>query len=115
MNAKVGILLGSATLVGFSLLFSTAAPVAASPLQQEVKAAYLQKCASCHAPDGSGNTAYGKKNNLRDIRSKEVQALTDAKLYQIIAKGAGKMPGYEKSLGADMCKKLTTYMREMAK
>ena len=115
MNAKVGTLLGSATLLGFSLLFSTTTSTAASPLQADVKAAYLQKCASCHAPDGSGNTAYGKKNNLRDIRSKEVQALTDAKLYQIIAKGAGKMPGYEKSLGDDMCKKLVDYMRELGK
>ncbi len=82
---------------------------------QDAKATYLQKCAVCHSPDGSGSSAYGKKNNLRDLRSKEVQSLSDDKLMQIIAKGAGKMPGYEKSLGAETCKKLVGYMRELAK
>ena len=82
---------------------------------QDSKATYMQKCAVCHAPDGSGGTAYGKKNNLRDLRSKEVQSLSDDKLMGIIAKGAGKMPGYEKSLGADVCKKLVGYLRELAK
>ncbi|MFN6200969.1 MAG: c-type cytochrome [Acidobacteriota bacterium] len=82
---------------------------------QDTKATYMQKCAVCHAPDGSGSTSYGKKNNLRDLRSKEVQSLSDAKLLGIIANGAGKMPGYEKSLGAAVCKSLFGYMRELAK
>ncbi|MFM8394045.1 MAG: c-type cytochrome, partial [Acidobacteriota bacterium] len=56
---------------------------------QDSKATYIQKCAVCHAPDGSGGTAYGKKNNLRDLRSKEVQSLSDDKLMAIIAKGEG--------------------------
>lgn len=91
-------------------------PVKAMPgAFQDVKTTYMQKCAVCHSPDGSGSSAYGKKNNLRDLRSKEVQSLSNDKLMQIIAKGAGKMPGYEKSLGADTCKKLVDYMRELAK
>ena len=88
---------------------------AATSFVDDTKATYLQKCAVCHAPDGSGNTAYGKKNGLKDIRSKDVQSLSDDKLMAIIAKGAGKMPGYEKSLGSDVCKKLVGYMRELAK
>jgi len=63
--------------------------------------------------DGSGNTAYGKRSSLRDLRSAEVQAQSDAQLYTITAKGKGKMPGYEASLGADACKALVAYMRQL--
>jgi mono/diheme cytochrome c family protein len=78
-------------------------------------ALYKAKCASCHAADGSGNTAMGKKLNLRDLRSKEVQSQSDDQLYNIIAKGKGKMPPYEKSLGADKCRQLVAYTRSLAK
>jgi mono/diheme cytochrome c family protein len=82
---------------------------------QDGKATYLQKCAVCHSPDGSGSSAYGKKAGLRDLRSKEVQSQSNDKLHQIISKGAGKMPGYGTSLGDDTCKKLVDYVRELAK
>jgi hypothetical protein len=48
-----------------------------------------------------------------DLRSSEVQALSDAQLYQVIGKGKGKMPGYENSLGAQTCKELTAYVRKL--
>ena len=72
---------------------------------------YAAKCASCHAKDGSGNTTPGKSLKLRDLRSAEVQS--SDQLLNIIAKGKGKMPGYEKSLGADKCKQLETYIRSL--
>jgi len=52
---------------------------------------------------------------LKDLRAAEVQAMTDDQLYEVIAKGKGKMPGYEKSLGADTCRQLVAYVREMGK
>ena len=75
---------------------------------------YKAKCASCHAADGSGNTNAGKAMKLRDLRSADVQKQTDAQLYDLIAKGKGKMPGYEKTLGADKCKELVAYLRQLA-
>ena len=81
---------------------------------QDAKATYMQKCAVCHGPDGAGATAKGKEMKLRDLRSAEVQKLTDAQLTDIIGKGKGKMPGYN-SLGADKVKGLVAYMRELAK
>jgi cytochrome c6 len=109
---RVGLLAAGAA--GLAILLN--GPAMAGPgAFQDAKATYVQKCAVCHAPDGSGGTAYGKKNSLRDLRSKEVQSLSDDKLMSVIAKGAGKMPGYEKSLGADVCKKLVGYVRELAK
>ena len=79
----------------------------------DAAATYKAKCASCHGADGSGNTPAGKGLKLRDLRSKEVQAQSDDQLFQVIAKGKGKMPGYEKTLGADTCKALATYIRTL--
>lgn len=75
---------------------------------------FKSKCASCHATDGSGGTAAGKSLKLRDLRSAEVQKQSDDQLYASIAKGKGKMPGYEKTLGAETCKALVGHMRKLA-
>ncbi len=69
----------------------------------------------CHAADGSGNTTMGKKMNLRDLGSPEVQKQTDAELTDIVAKGKNKMPGYEKTLKPEEIKALVAYMRTMKK
>lgn len=79
----------------------------------DAAAIYKSKCASCHGVNGSGQTASGKSMKLRDLRSAEVQSQSDAQLYEIIAKGKGKMPGYEKTLGGDTCKALAAFMRQL--
>src|SRR5215467_4762297 len=79
----------------------------------DAAAVYKSKCASCHGATGSGATATGKRLKLRDLRSPEVQKLTDDQLVAIISKGKGKMPGYHKSLGTDTCKALAAYMRQL--
>jgi mono/diheme cytochrome c family protein len=61
-------------------------------------AAYKTKCAGCHGADGSGATPVGKTMKLRDLRSAEVQKMSDARLSSIISNGKGKMPPYGKSL-----------------
>lgn len=77
--------------------------------------AYLDNCAICHGADGAGQTARGKKLKLKDLRSAEVQKLTDAQLTEIIAKGKGKdMPGYEKDLGKDGVAGQVAHMRALA-
>lgn len=86
---------------------------AAGAMVQDIASVYKTKCASCHAADGSGNTAYGKKEKLRDLRSADVQKQTDAQLLALVAKGKGKMPGYEKSLGGDKCNQLVAHIRKL--
>lgn len=76
---------------------------------------FKAKCAPCHGVDGSGNTAMGKKLNVRDMRSAEVQSKSDAQLYSLIAKGKGKMPGYEKSLSQQQIQQLVAYIRQLGK
>lgn len=74
---------------------------------------YKAKCVACHGADGSGDTAAGKSLKVRDLRSGEVQKLTDDQLFALISKGKGKMPGYEKTLGAEKCKELVAYVRHL--
>ena len=97
-------------IFGYGALTATAAPV-----QDDVKDVYTKKCAVCHGEDGSANTARGKRLKMKDIRSPEVQKLTPAQWTEAILKGTKDMDGYEKELGADMCKKLAAYMQELAK
>ena len=88
---------------------SAETPVAAA----DAAATYKSKCASCHSANGSGQTATGKTLKLKDLRSAEVQALSDEQLLAIISKGKGKMPGYAKMLGADTCKALVAHVRQL--
>lgn len=76
---------------------------------------YKAKCVTCHGADGTGATATGKALKVRSLASAEVQGQTDAQLLAIITKGKGKMPGYEKPLGADKCKELVAYVRTFKK
>src|SRR5262245_39412057 len=96
-------------------------PVAAATLavgfaQDPAEKLYLDKCANCHSKDGSGQTAKGKKLELKDLRSADVQKkMTDAKMIELIAKGKGDMDGYEKELKAEEIKALVAYIRSLAK
>src|SRR5579863_3825766 len=70
------------------LLFATAACAQQGAAANDL---FKAKCAVCHGPDGSGNTAVGKSLKLRDLRSDEVQKQSDAKLAEITNCGEGKM------------------------
>lgn len=103
----------AAAVLSMGLL--TTHPTTAFSAVQDGAALFKANCASCHGVDGSGATAVGKSMKLRDLRSPEVQKLTDKQLTDLTAKGKGKMPGYEAKLGADKVKLLVAYTRELAK
>ena len=97
-----------------------AIPVAAVTLavglaQSPAEKVYLDKCANCHSKDGSGQTAKGKKLELKDLRSAEVQKMTDAKMFELIAKGKGDMDGYQKELGDEQIRAIIAYLRTLKK
>ena len=88
----------------------------AAPQDTDAKKVYLDKCSVCHGEDGKGQTAKGKKLKVKDVASADVRKMTDAEFLNAILKGKGQdMDGFEKELGADMCKKISTYMRSLAK
>src|SRR5688572_15162927 len=72
---------------------------------------YKAKCASCHGADGKGLTPVGKKMNLRDLGSPDVQKQTDKELYDWTAVGKGKMPGYKDKLADGDINALVAFMR----
>jgi mono/diheme cytochrome c family protein len=57
------------------------------------KAAYDTSCKSCHGPDGTPNPTVAKmmKVDMKDLKSKEVQSMSDADLAKVITAGKGKM------------------------
>jgi mono/diheme cytochrome c family protein len=97
------------------LLFLLAVLLSPGALGEAVQDLYKTKCAMCHAANGSGDTAMGKKLGARAFASPEVQKQTDAQLIEITAKGKNKMPAYEKKLTDDQIKQLVAYIRTFKK
>jgi cytochrome c6 len=100
----VTIVVAGLLVLGFQAKADTAA----------AEATYKAKCASCHGPDGKGETPAGKAMKAKDFASAEVQKLTDAELSDAISKGKGKMPAI-KSLTPDQVKDLAAYVRALGK
>jgi mono/diheme cytochrome c family protein len=80
------------TLIVLGLAASAATAVQAADATAG-KAAFDKSCKSCHGPDGAGNPAIAKmfKVEMRDLKSADVQAMSDADLMKIITDGKGKM------------------------
>ena len=93
-----------------SLLLAVALPMAAFA---DGAATFKTKCAVCHGADGSGQTPLGRNLKVRDLRSAEVQKLTDAEIARVLANGKGKMPAQR--LTADEAKALIGFIRTLKK
>ena len=76
---------------------------------------YKTKCAMCHGADGKGETPMGKKLNIRDLGSPEVQKQTDAELTTTITKGKGKMTPFATKLTAEQIGQLVAHIRGLGK
>ncbi|MBZ5653168.1 MAG: cytochrome c [Acidobacteriia bacterium] len=107
-NTRLG-LLTAVVIVVVAVTGST--PLAA----QDGPTLYKTKCAMCHGADGKGETPMGKKLNIRDLGSPEVQKQTDAELTTIISKGKGKMPPFEGKLTAEQIGQVLAHIRELGK
>ena len=81
----------------------------------DAAADYKAKCATCHGPDGKGDTAMGKTMKVKDLGSAEVQKQSDADVATIIEKGKKPMPGYEGKLTKEQIDSLVKYVRSLKK
>jgi mono/diheme cytochrome c family protein len=54
---------------------------------------YDKSCKSCHGPDGTANPAIAKMMSvdMKDLKSQEVQAMSDDDIKTVITGGKGKM------------------------
>ena len=78
-------------------------------------AIFKAKCAMCHGPDGTGQTAMGKSLKIRSFASAEVQKQTDAELINIVTNGKGKMLAYKGKLTAEEIKTVVGHIRSLKK
>src|SRR4051794_345395 len=77
-------------------------------------AAYDKACKSCHGADGAPNPAIAKmtKVEMKDLKSAEVQAASDADLKKAITEGKGKMKPV-KSVAVDAADNVVAYIRTL--
>jgi mono/diheme cytochrome c family protein len=57
------------------------------------QAVYDKSCKACHGPDGTANPSVAKmmKVDMKDLKSAEVQAISDDDMKKIVTDGKGKM------------------------
>lgn len=75
-------------------------------------AVYKAKCASCHGPDGAGQTSIGKSMKLKDLGSADVQKND---IESVIKDGKGKMPAYKGKLSDDEIKAVVAFVKSLKK
>lgn len=67
---------------------------------KEARESFLDRCAVCHGPDGAGRTGVGRNlyPKVPDLRSSQMQNLTDGEIRYIIRNGVRLtgMPGWAK-------------------
>jgi mono/diheme cytochrome c family protein len=104
--SRAGVVCIGATLVGCVLTGTIFA--------QSGEDLYNKKCAVCHAKDGSGNTAKGKKAHVKDVHQNMKDS--EAAMIKVVTDGKGDdMDSYKSEFSADQIKSLVEYYRSLGK
>ena len=83
-------------------------------LAQSAEDLYNKKCAVCHAKDGSGNTAKGKKVHVKDVHQNMKDS--EAAMIKVVTDGKGDdMDSYKSEFSAEQIKALVDYYRSLGK
>jgi mono/diheme cytochrome c family protein len=88
---------------------------AAAKADNPAEATYKAKCATCHGPDGKGETPAGKAMKARSFAAPEAVKMSDEELETVITKGKNKMPPFDGKLKKEQIEQLVGYIRELAK
>ncbi len=102
------------TLVWLLVGSATVAVAAAASGNDPGQSTFEVHCATCHAPNGSGDTVVGKSMKIPDLRAPEVQSQPDAQLADVIANGKGPMPGFKSNLSKDEIDALVKHVHQLA-
>jgi len=80
------------------------------------QAIYDKSCKTCHGPDGTANPAIAKmfKVDIKDLKSADVQAMSDDDIKRIITDGKGKMSSI-KSVSGSALDNVVAYVRSLKK
>jgi mono/diheme cytochrome c family protein len=83
--------------------------------QGDAKDLYLNKCATCHGPDGMGKTAKGKKLKVKSAHEAAEKMSAD-EMIKVVTDGKGQdMSGFGKELSKDQVKGVVDYYRGLGK
>jgi mono/diheme cytochrome c family protein len=74
---------------------------------------FLANCANCHGRKADGDTPAGRAWHVPDLRSAQVQKLSDQQLLQIIRDGKGKMPPWNGLLSSIEMAHVLAYVRTL--
>jgi mono/diheme cytochrome c family protein len=104
------------TLISAAVLIGVSAGAGMAADAKAGQATYEKACKSCHGTDGTPNAAIAKmmKVEMKDLKSSEVQALSDADIKKIISEGKGKMKPIKTVTGAD-AENVVAYIRTLKK
>lgn len=94
--------------VTLALAVCFALGLAAPARAEDAKALFASKCASCHGPDGKGQTAMGKKLGAKDLSG----VADEAAIAKAIEDGKPpKMLAYKGKLSDEQIKALASYVK----
>ena len=103
MTSSIRILLGAALV---------SCVLAGTLFAQSADELYNKKCAVCHAKDGSGNTAKGKKVHVKDVH--ENMKGSEAAMIKVVTDGKGDdMDSYKSEFTPEQIKALVEYYRSL--
>ena len=111
MTAEKNLMLNRTLLLLCSALFLIVLTASAQSDSQKV---FVRNCSLCHGMDGRAQSAMGRALKASDLTSQTVQSKSDAELNTQIAKGKGKMAGYENILGQKGVEDMVKYVRTLA-
>ena len=76
---------------------------------------YNGKCKVCHGADGTPPAAMAKSMGIKDMKSDDIQKMSDADLKTAIEKGKGKMPAFSGKLTDAQINDVLKYIRSLKK
>lgn len=89
-------------------------PAAGAAQSKSAADIYRDKCAVCHAADGAGKTAKGKKLKVKDVRE-TLKKMTPEQMAAIVAKGKEPdMDAFGKEFTPEQITQLVAYYRGLA-
>lgn len=107
-------------LLTLALLLSPGLALAETPknvVPENAPTAWREKCTSCHARNGTGQTSMGTRMGAKDFTQAAWQkSRTDAQIRKVIAEGSPTnraMRGYGKSLSPEEMDSLVTFIRSL--
>ena len=97
-------------------LFALCATAAFAADAKAGQAIYDKSCKTCHGSDGTPNPAVAKmmKVDMKDLKSSDVQALSDDDIKKIITEGKGKMKPV-KTISGPALEDVIAYVRSLKK